>query len=412
MPGRLMAMERGTSDGWQRDERGAGARPAPAGGGRNALPGEISLVRFANVLLRYRRVVAGLALAGAILVVGVTLVLPRTYTTESSFLPQTSESDLSRLAGLAAQFGFSVSAARGGDVPQFYVDLLRSRELLEATVQGPYEPPIVESGPRADAGENDIGAEGIGEKEEASADAGVSLVHYYGFDDHPRDEAVDRAVERLRDDLRIRTRAETGLVELAVTTRSPALSYQVASRMLDLVSAFNLERRQSQAAAERAFIQERLGETEGELRAAENSLKAFLQQNRRYENSPDLRFEFERLQRRVDLRQRVYSSLAESLEQARIEEVRNTPVLTLVDAPRVPPRPDPRWLALKGTIGLLLGGMVGVFWAFGREFLTAAREEEPDDYAELQRLKGEAREDVRVLWRKVRRPTGRTSRVG
>lgn len=395
-------MEPRTSDGRQREQPRGVSRPREAGD-RNGLPGEISLVRFTNVLLRYRRVVAGLAAAAALLVVAVALVLPRTYTAQSSFLPQTTEGDLSRLAGLAAQFGFSVSASRGGEVPQFYVDLLRSRELLEATVQGPYDASIVGSGRRTDASEE--GADPGGQ-------AGVSLVHYYGFDDHSRDEAVDRAVERLREDLRTRTRAETGLVELAVTTRSPELSYQVASRMLELVSAFNLERRQSQAAAERVFIQERLGETEGELHAAENSLKAFLQQNRRYENSPDLRFEFERLQRRVDLRQRVYSSLAESLEQARIEEVRNTPVLTLVDAPRVPPRPDRRWLALKGTIGLLLGGMVGVFWAFGREFLTAAREEEPDDYAELQRLKSEAREDVRVLWRKVRRPAGRTTRVG
>lgn len=366
----------------------------------DGLPGEISLVRLANILLRYRRVVAGLAVIAAFLVVAVTLVLPRTYTAESSFLPQTTEGDLSRLAGLAAQFGFGVSAGRGGEVPQFYVDLLRSRELLEATVKTPYE-----------AGPND--ALGDGDQEhDAEGEVSVSLVDYYGFTDRSRDEALDRAVERLREDLRIRVRSETGLVELAVSTRSPELSYQVASHMLDLVSAFNMERRQSQAAAERTFIQERLGETEKELRAAENSLKAFLQQNRRYENSPDLRFEFERLQRRVELRQRVYGSLAESLEQARIEEVRNTPVITVVDAPRVPPRPDRRWLALKGTIGLLLGGLVGIFWAFGREFLTAAREEEPDDFAELQRLKSEAREDVRILWRKVRRPAGRTTRVG
>ncbi len=371
-----------------------------ANSGRLTSGGEVSFVRFLSVLLRERRIVAGLAAAAAFLVVAVTLVLPRTYTAQSSFLPQTTEGDLSRLAGLAAQFGFSVSAGRGGEVPQFYVDLLRSRELLEATVQTPYQ-----AGPGATSGDG-------GQEQDADGGANVSLVHYYGFTDRPPDEAVDRAVERLREDLRIRTRAETGLVELAVSTRSPELSYQVASRMLDLVSAFNLERRQSQAAAERTFIQERLGETEKELRAAENSLKAFLQQNRRYENSPDLRFEFERLQRRVELRQRVYGSLAESLEQARIEEVRNTPVITLVDAPKVPSRPDRRWLALKGTIGLLLGGMVGIFWAFGGEFLTAAREEEPDDYAELQRLKSEAREDVRVLWRKVRRPAGRTTRVG
>lgn len=370
-----------------------GAVPAPVGAyrdGRNGLPGEISLVRLLNVLLRHRRVVLGLSAGAALLAVVITLILPRTYTAETSFLPQAAERDVSRLAGLAAQFGFSLPGTRTGEVPQFYADLLRSRELLQATVHGPYDLGTARGNPEGSP---------------------ASLVDYYRLAHRPSAKAVDRAIERLRDDLRIRTRSETGVVELAVTTRSPDLSYQVASRMLELVNTFNLERRQSQAAAERSFIDERLRAAEDELQAAEDSLKAFLQQNRRYENSPELVFEFDRLERRVALRQQVFTSLAESFEQARIEEVRNTPVITVVDGPEPPPRPDRRWLALKGTIGLFLGGMLGIFWAFGREFLTAAREEEPDDYAELERLKGEATGDFRAAWRRLRRPTSTGSRA-
>ena len=46
-----------------------------------------------------------------------------------------------------------------------------------------------------------------------------------------------------------------------------------------------------------------------------------------------LTLDYARLQRRVELGQQVYSTLALSYEQARIDEVRNTPLLILIDRP-------------------------------------------------------------------------------
>jgi len=89
--------------------------------------------------------------------------------------------------------------------------------------------------------------------------------------------------------------------------------------------------RQSQAAAERGFTEERMAEAQEELRAAENELQRFLQNNRQFQNSPELVFQHDRLQRRVAMRQQVYTSLVQSYEQARIDEVPNTPVITVVE---------------------------------------------------------------------------------
>jgi len=224
--------------------------------------------------------------------------------------------------------------------------------------------------------------------------------------DHRR-LAVASAIEALRDLVSVSTDAETGVVEVSVSTRWPNLSRQVAERMIELVNRFNLERRQSQASAERAFIEEQVARAESSLHAAEDSLERFVSQNRRYQNSPELTLQFERLQRRVNLRQQVFTSLSESYEQSRIDEVRNTPVITVVEPPELPARPDPRRLALKGVLGLMLGGMVGVFWAFGREMMATSRERDPDDYAEFARLREAAKEDLRRLWRRVRRTVGR-----
>lgn len=127
-----------------------------------------------------------------------------------------------------------------------------------------------------------------------------------------------------------------------------------------------------------------------------------LERNRRYEGSPGLTFRYERLQRRVNLRQQVFTPLSKSYEQAKIDEVRNTPVITVVEPPELPARPDPWRLKLKGLLGLILGGIVGVFWAFGREMMATSGERDPDDYAEFARLKEETKEDVGGLWSRFR----------
>ena len=109
-----------------------------------------------------------------------------------------------------------------------------------------------------------------------------------------------------------------------------------------MVSHFNLLTRQTRAGAERRFVEARLQEAADSLRLVENRHKAFLQANRDFRNSPQLKFENDRLERDVQFQQQLYTSLAQSFEQARIDEVRNTPVITVLEPPDLPASPDPR----------------------------------------------------------------------
>ena len=52
----------------------------------------------------------------------------------------------------------------------------------------------------------------------------------------------------------------SSVVTFAVETENPHLSAKIAQRVLDLLNRFNLETRQSQAAAERRFTEVRLAE--------------------------------------------------------------------------------------------------------------------------------------------------------
>ena len=172
---------------------------------------------------------------------------------------------------------------------------------------------------------------------------------------------------------------------------SRELAAAVANRMVELLNRFNLERRQSQSREERRFSGDRLASAERELRAAEQTYLAFLERNRAYTESPVLTFEATRLSREVQVKQEVFLTLTKSYEQARIAEVRDTPVLTVID-PAVPPVMRTRPRRILGTIvGGLLAGMLGIALAYAIDFRKKARSEARPDYRELQEAWSEAR---------------------
>jgi uncharacterized protein involved in exopolysaccharide biosynthesis len=165
--------------------------------------------------------------------------------------------------------------------------------------------------------------------------------------------------------------------------------------------------RQSQASAERKFTEARLAEGAEELRIAENRLQGFLQGNREFGGSPALGFERDRLNREVAMRQQIYTSLAQAYEQAKIDEVRESPVITVLNPPIEPARPDPRGLVSRGLAGIVLGGMLGIFFALLRTYLARTRELDPDDFGEFAELSRQTLDDLKRPWKPAARLFGR-----
>jgi uncharacterized protein involved in exopolysaccharide biosynthesis len=297
-------------------------------------PDELSLFAVAQLLLRHRRFILSFGIGAFVLVLAVALFRPRTYTSTAAFMPQAPENALSRLSGLAAQLGALAPISEPGSSPAFYASLLKSRDVLRQAVLTPYA--FV------------LGADSVRR----------TLIEVYRVSGDTPQIRRDAAVKRLAKDIDISTTRETGVVSLEVTTPWATLSQQVASRMIGLVSQFNLQTRQTRAGAERRFVESRLQDARASLHAAEDRLQAFLQENREFRNAPRLLFENDRLRRDIDQQQQVYTSLAQAYEQARIDEVRNTPVITILESPDLPARPDPRRALLKGLLGLVAGVLI------------------------------------------------------
>ncbi|MBA2457976.1 MAG: hypothetical protein H0V43_03350 [Gemmatimonadales bacterium] len=344
---------------------------------------EISLLGLVNLLLRHRGLVLGAALLGFAVAVALSLLAPRVYTAHSSFMPQTRKA-MASISGLAAQFGLALPTAEGGQSPAFYADLLESRAILGDVVTGSFEF-TTEAGPTRG-----------------------TLVDYYRSKGATPALRRDAAIRDLADDVTASTVQRTGVVNLSVTVRDPALAIQINQRLLDLLNQFNLRTRQSQAAEERRFTERRMGEVRGDLRTAEDRLQRFLQRNRDFRNSPELTFQADRLEREVTMQQQVFTTLAQAFEQAKIEEVRDTPVITVVQRPELPARPDRRGLVLKGLAGLLLGLLAGAGLAVWKAYAANLRLLPSSEAAEFAVLRRQAKRDLLRPWgplaRLFRRP--------
>jgi len=274
-------------------------------------------------------------------------VRPRVYSSTVAFVPQ-GRATPSNISGIAAQLGLALPAAGGTQSPAFYIELLGSRAVLRDALLTEYTVPTDTGTIRA------------------------NLVDLWELEEETPALRVEAGLERLAGSVEASSSGQTGVVRLTARARQPELARQIADRLVTLLNDFNLGSRRSQATAEREFVERRLADVGADLRAAENRLQAFLQQNR-VTASPALRFEEERLNRAVSLQTQLYTTLAQAFEQAKIDEVRDTPVITVVEPAETPARPDRRGLLRTGVVALLGGLALGLVLAFLAELAAQYR---------------------------------------
>jgi len=342
-------------------------------------------LEFVNALLRRWRLVVGLPLLAAILTAILSLILPRPYTAIVSFVPEQRTQGRAggggaggALAGLAGQLGIPLGLDPTQS-PRFYAEVLTSRELLTRVLLTKFPDP----------------------RRSATGDS-LPLLALLDVTGKTEPERLDLGVRRLNGLVSARVDIQTFLVYLSVTTHYRALSAAVATRFIEYLNEFNATKRESQARARRQFVEQRILDGERELNAAEDDLRRFHERNRAWQESPELSAAEGRLRRQVDVYQEVYLTLRRDYEQARIEEVNDTPVITVID-PAVPPQRSSRSRAVMVLLALVFGGVAGVVGALGGSYLDRVRREEPDRYREFTTL-------LLRLRHELRRPFDRSAR--
>ena len=288
------------------------------------------------------------------------------------------------LAGIAGQLGVSLGT-EASQSPRFYADVAKSREILDRLLLAHYGDPRVLDEPR---------------------DSTTLLDVLRPGGRNARDR-LERGAKKLARLLSGDINAQTNIVTVKADSRYPELAAAVANRLVAYLNEFNTQTRQSQARERRRFIEQRVAQGERDLREAEDALKTFYQANRSWQQSPQLMFEEGRLRRQVEVRQELYLTLRREYETARIEEVNDTPVITVIDSAVVPQHRSSPKRTLWAVLTLMLSGMFAVFWAFGAEYLARARRDEDEVYRDfvstVQRIRRELSQRVHRIFPSVAR---------
>lgn len=333
-------------------------------------PEALSILGVTNVVLRNRRLVLGVMMLIAILAVVHGALARRAYVSSATFIPAGRKAQ-SPGSGIAAQFGITMPGVDAQSSPDFYVALLHSRTVQNDVVNARYSfnsPDGVFNG---------------------------TLLDYYGGTEGPLPRRRATALRILDRQLLTGTSLKTGAVTLSVKSFSPVLAEAIARNLLAALDRFNRARAQAQSALERQFTEEQLAASASDLRAAEDRLESFQEQNRAYDRAPRLNIDHDRLLREVSMRQQLYTSLAQAYAQARIDAVRDNPTVVVLESPEVPADPEPRGLLRTGVLALMAGLFLGVLLAFLREHVLRTKELHPEEDAEYATLRAAAARDLR-----------------
>ena len=303
---------------------------------------ETSLIAFAKILLVNRRIIAAFTLAGTLVFGAIAATKADLYVSHASFIVKGSRPPIA-VPGGAAALGVTLSAyMEFSQSVAFYADLSRSMNILRLIASRDY-----------------VTQDSNGKR--------VPLTVAMGFDNPDHRQAIEEAASQLSKDITYTIGTRTGVVLLSIPSRDPLLAQQICADVLMEVDKWSKAQGHEQAILERKFMDNLVADARAKLTAAEQAERNFLEVNRSGASSPELRLEWARVNRETLMRQEIYTSLAQTLEQARLEEVRTPEVISVVENADLPVEPQRREAMRLTFTGLAAGMLVGMVIAIFRQ---------------------------------------------
>ena len=294
----------------------------------------VASVEALRLARMYWRQVLTLAVTGAVAGAVTALLLPSRYRAKAAFQAENPPNEPPLGGGLAGALGSQLASLPLGGTqnrPQLLADLLLTDAVLRHVVHATF----------------------------LWAGQPQTLVTIYGYATKPRPELRDYlAIKKLHKAVSVDVDIRTGIVRFDVEAYTPELALALAETTLVALNEANVGLRQRRGSAERAFTAQRSADARVTLAAAESTLALFNQTNRNLQTSATLQLEQARLRRNVDMAQQLFLQLQLQEEQAALQELRNTPTISVIDPPVLPARHSWPNRPLAVVTGLLIGLLV------------------------------------------------------
>lgn len=275
-----------------------------------------------------RIVILGGGMGCALIMFVYVLLATPSYKATVSLLPQADQPNIGLLSQIEMLSGMSLDSAHGNE--ELYGKIIRSQPVIDALKARTW-------------------------RDTESGDP-IDLFDFLGVDPSD-DEAQMKLSKILRDKVVSFSRdRQSGYMEVSATLpEDPVLAAGFANAIVDELDHFNKHTRQYRAREQRVFLEGRELATRKELRAAEDSLAAFVNSNRSYMDSPLLLVEYNRLTRNLTAHSTIWLELRKQLELARVEENKDIMSVSIL-SPAIPPA---RSISPRPFRDVVLGFMLG-----------------------------------------------------
>ncbi|MCK4385244.1 MAG: hypothetical protein KAW52_03180, partial [candidate division Zixibacteria bacterium] len=234
------------------------------------------------------------------------LSLPNRYTAKAVILPSGGTADksggLKQFAGLAGNFSFGSAGFNPENSSYLYPDILISWLISEAVINKVYQ------------------------YSQGGKKRSQNLLDYFKV------KKMDGAVQALAQITDFDMNRRTGVITISVTSTNRYLSAAIANEYINQLEKYNLDTRKSKAKENEEFISQRLEEVKEELKQAEDNLKTFQLKNRNFNtaSSPELAMELARLEREAEIKSKVFLTLTQQYELARVEAKKDVPIVQVL----------------------------------------------------------------------------------
>lgn len=300
-------------------------------------PNSINYIEFLSEIWRQRKFIAWFTGSVTLLTIIILILLPNQYTSTAVILPDVDKSRLGALGSLsdiAAIAGVNIGGE--GSLAKLYPTIIKSESVLKNVIYRKY-------------------------KTEDFPDS-VNLIQFWEIKEETPERDYEEALKKLQKDLTVSAELKTNVVTMSIETRDARLSADILNAVIEGLNEFILTKRTSNASEQRKWIEKRLVEVKRDLEKTENALKEFREKNRIITGSPQLMLEQARLERELQINNTLYIELKKQQELARIEEVRTTPIITVMDYARPAAKKSSPKRGLLLIIVVLTTLLVEILW--------------------------------------------------
>ncbi len=301
---------------------------------------------------------------GFLTVLYVLFIAQPVYVSSAKIMSSDGGSSTSQLQGLAAQFGVSVPLGGESNPEWVYPDIIKSRTLARVLLDRKFD--TDEYGPQK------------------------SLLQILTYGDEEPEVSLDTlmkfGIESYLGMIEVQKDRTSSIYTLTVSGFEPQFAADLCAALIEELDRHQRKYKTAKVKETRLFIEGRIVEVQLELEKAEENLKQFRDRNRQIQQSPALLLEQQRLTRETSVLTGVFTTLKQQLEMTKIEEVKESALVQVLDPPEAPLKRDKPKRKLSVLLSLILGFGMAVVVAFVREYARNSDEEEKGKLKEITEL--------------------------